>query len=271
MKDEALKVYDAWQGNNYFFCGHRLMLGSHPMFLVLTFIGLAGPVIGFLSVIPMNPGVYWFEVVIFVCTVAAMARVSFMDPGIVPRRSNFPTPPRPSTSDVGGGPLAYCKVCNIYRPPRCKHCRYCDNCVLEFDHHCPWVGTCVGRRNYRHFLVYISLVSVLSGSMVVLCSIRLLQVLQPSWQVVLEQRALLALFLYSVLLWVSIISLLHYHWNLLKLGMTTNEQIRGTFDKCPNEYNRGLRGNLWRVFCEPVPESLIHRPLSLDTETFMLT
>ncbi|XP_022740818.1 protein S-acyltransferase 10-like isoform X4 [Durio zibethinus] len=48
-----------------------------------------------------------------------------------------------------------CSYCNVEQPPRAKHCHDCDKCVLQFDHHCVWLGTCVGQGNHCKFWWYI--------------------------------------------------------------------------------------------------------------------
>lgn len=52
--------------------------------------------------------------------------------------------------------LKYCESCNIFRPMRTSHCHDCNNCVLGFDHHCVWLGTCIGKLNYTTFFHFVA-------------------------------------------------------------------------------------------------------------------
>jgi palmitoyltransferase len=48
--------------------------------------------------------------------------------------------------------IRYCLKCRKFKPDRCHHCKFCNVCVLKMDHHCPWVGNCIGFNNYKFFL-----------------------------------------------------------------------------------------------------------------------
>eukprot|EP00835_Amoeboradix_gromovi_P003126 NODE_196_length_15381_cov_0.267243.p3 type:complete len:343 gc:universal NODE_196_length_15381_cov_0.267243:1174-2202(+) len=49
----------------------------------------------------------------------------------------------------------YCQVCRNYKPPRSHHCSACDVCICKMDHHCPWIGSCVGFKNQGFFIRFI--------------------------------------------------------------------------------------------------------------------
>lgn len=64
----------------------------------------------------------------------------------------------------------FCSVCHKPKPPRAHHCRACKACVLEMDHHCPFIGNCVGATNHRPFILFL-LFAVISNLYVLAMSV----------------------------------------------------------------------------------------------------
>lgn len=147
----------------YFLAAQALLLCPMALFLatVAPFFGWA-----FVSV----------STLCCVFAVAAFYSAALTDPGILPRNADGGTvsciqgnvqyeetesgllvPPPSRTVLLGDREyyLKYCMTCHLWRPPRASHCSICDNCVILFDHHCPWIGTCVGRRNLQQFLAFV--------------------------------------------------------------------------------------------------------------------
>jgi len=67
--------------------------------------------------------------------------------------------------------LSFCATCQIIRPPRSFHCGACGVCIELHDHHCPWVGTCVGRRNTRFFVSFLLWTGIHGLFTLLLCGI----------------------------------------------------------------------------------------------------
>jgi len=51
---------------------------------------------------------------------------------------------------------AYCDVCQVYQynDLNIRHCDDCGCCIVGHDHHCPWMGKCVGKRNMTWFIIF---------------------------------------------------------------------------------------------------------------------
>lgn len=232
---------------------------------------------------------------LFIFSLSALLRTSLSDPGIIPRASqleaayierqisvpdssNLPTlrpPPRAREILVRGHQvkLKYCFTCKMFRPPRASHCSLCDNCVDRFDHHCPWVGNCVGKRNYRYFYMFIVSLAFLAV-FVFACSVTHLVMLSRSSGAsggsgLLEalrtspaSAVVACICFFSV--W-SVLGLASFHTYLASTEQTTNEDIKGSFSKSGgrssnNPYSRGnVCLNCWNILCGPVAPSLIDR------------
>ena len=58
-------------------------------------------------------------------------------------------------------PFPRCPKCGGPKPARCHHCSQCRRCCLKMDHHCPWMGNCIGFFNYKFFVNFLAWTALL--------------------------------------------------------------------------------------------------------------
>uniref|UniRef100_A0A672T706 Palmitoyltransferase n=1 Tax=Sinocyclocheilus grahami TaxID=75366 RepID=A0A672T706_SINGR len=213
--------------------------------------------------------------VLFIFVMGMLLRASFTDPGVLPRATpeeaadierqivdstGYRPPPRTREVLINGQTvkLKYCFTCKIFRPPRASHCSLCDNCVERFDHHCPWVGNCVGRRNYRFFYLFILSLSFLT--IFIFAFVITHVILSKSISIFLDGCTVLEVVVCFFSVW-SIVGLSGFHTYLISSNQTTNEDIKGSWSskRGKGNYNPYSYGNFITNFCAalcgPLPPS----------------
>lgn len=157
--------------------------------------------------------------------------------------------------------IKYCATCDIYRPPRTVHCGLCNCCIERLDHHCPWLGTCIGKRNYKYFIIFITLIAVMVVKALAMTTIHILDssfnVLEEDKTVNMEdekltystpQQVSMVLLAFLIFFGIFVFWLLGYHQYLICLNQTTNENLKGSYNKYGNPFDRGCCENLRRLF-----------------------
>lgn len=169
------KRWQLWLGTHRFFFGGRLMLArDSPKGILSMAVMSASFWAWFRSITPLvSAHTALFGTASYALTVALFTLVWTMDPGVLQSKRGMLSHAEVEafcaeqrTCQVGGGiflPLKWCRTCLIFRPLRASHCSRCDVCVLRFDHHCEFMGACIGGRNYRLFVCFIHSLCVLGS------------------------------------------------------------------------------------------------------------
>ncbi|XP_033739648.1 palmitoyltransferase ZDHHC9-like isoform X1 [Pecten maximus] len=292
---KSLRNWEVFPGKNKFCCNGRLMMARQTGIFYFTctliivtcglFFGFDCPYLA-TNVTPAIPAI---GAALFIFVMATLFRTSFSDPGVIPRATpdeaadtekqieipsttspgTYRPPPRTKEVVIKGQvvKLKYCFTCKIFRPPRASHCSLCDNCVERFDHHCPWVGNCVGKRNYRYFYLFILSLSILC-IYIFACVLTHLILRSQKDNFLHAMRDSPASIVEAIIcffsIW-SVIGLAGFHSYLVSSEQTTNEDIKGSFSAKRgqenfNPYSQGsILKNCLVVLCGPTPPSLLDR------------
>ena len=247
----------SWSGDIYFKLWGNMLLGPcsfRPT--LLSFCAISIPVFLFMifnsdfiskrisAFIPI------FIFLLYSFTIYLLIKVSFSDPGILlrfPLKKNIIEDKKDRRIFQLGYIQKYkfCSSCMIMRPLRSTHCGDCNNCVEKFDHHCPWIGSCVGKRNYKYFFGFLLNLNILLCLIIIFCLYNIFKRITEIKHNINIARAnrnniiaysftdvimSIYLIIFEGISMIFVTGLFIYHYKLTKRNMTTKEEIKSFFE-----------------------------------------
>ena len=178
-KFELDRIY----GKNRLWCNNKLITGERFYNMIFTFFLFSIPyILSIIFFIKLGPLKLYINIIyiiissiLYIIHIYSMLKGGTTDPGILPRQNEdlyYSTSRINMRYRVGGHILKYnfCYSCYLFRPPRTSHCAVCDNCVERFDHHCLWLGTCIGKNNYKYFYTLLGSLNLNSILQIIFCA-----------------------------------------------------------------------------------------------------
>ena len=181
-----------------------------------------------------------------------------IDPGIMKRNDNCVDCHEKTIKIIHKGvykETKICLTCNVVKPFRSHHCSDCDNCVIRFDHHCPWIGGCVGKRNYIYFFIFLCILNMKNIFIGVVGLLHIIYIYKNisninknrknwvAYQLIgLIPTLLTIIFIGCVMSFTA--GLMIYHLKLIINNITTKEEIKKLiYEKTGNPYDKGIKKN----------------------------
>ncbi|GLU19702.1 hypothetical protein SLE2022_359360 [Rubroshorea leprosula] len=161
-----------------------------------------------------------------------------------------------------------CLYCHVEQPPRAKHCHDCERCILQFDHHCVWLGTCIGQGNHCRFWWYICEETALCLWTAILYITYLKGNITRAWW---KDAIIIMLLIFLLISLIFLLLLLLFHSYLVLTNQTTYELVRrrrvSYLSGIPERvypFSKGVCMNLYNFCCvrtnictfEPLPTQL---------------
>ena len=248
--NEIKEPSQTWKGKNYFLCGKKIYVAPkfYNCFGTLSFVIIIS--ISFIYCVILETdfkekkklkklSLTLFLILTFFVLIFGLL-CAFSDPGAMP--TNILTPKELKNANtcsknrlfyINGfrHKVKFCYTCQIIRPPGVSHCKTCNICVEKFDHHCPWVGNCIGKNNYKFFFCFLSLFNLLVY-VIIICSLVFIFKKKKYYPIIIIVLAFLAL--------LFVTSLIIYHTYFVCRNMSTyaNLKMREIFIIIGNPFSR---------------------------------
>ncbi|XP_051152494.1 protein S-acyltransferase 24-like [Andrographis paniculata] len=182
---------------------------------------------------------------------------------------------------LSGNWAQLCSTCKIVRPLRAKHCSTCDRCVEQFDHHCPWVSNCIGKKNKWDFFLFL-VVEVIAMILTGVVTLRrlLTDPLAPStfgaWlrHAGSQHFGALSFLIADFAILSSVATLTHVQASQIARNITTNEMfnrtrysyLRGPGGHFRNPYDHGCKKNCSDFLINGYNEDIEYKEASNEPE-----
>ncbi|XP_069753305.1 palmitoyltransferase ZDHHC19-like isoform X1 [Narcine bancroftii] len=235
-----------------------MILGSSGLFFTFPCAFLA---VNVSLLLPIITGI------LFLSCFTSFIITSFMDPGILQQGSDISRHQNldPQVVKVNGKVfyLKWCQVCQFYQPPRCSHCRLCNVCIEDFDHHCKWVNNCVGRRNYRFFFFFVFFLAIYMLTILGSCLMYL--IINYNEPIMVEKSATYAVLVPITFFLFPVLFLFGAHTEFIALGVTMFEKYNKEEDRT-NPFTRGWKRNFFIVLCGRIAPRYLGSLKKLETK-----